>query len=214
MTKLTTLTTSLLSLSLISTARAESESIGSFEMTDSLELAIGGTYLQSAGTATAAGPGSVRELPGPGAGIDLQLGYRRTPNLVLAFYGGAAGIPDGLAQSRAVTWTFGVKAEWHFSPNQPVDPWLGAASGIKLLAIDEAGMSRDAFGFELAKLQAGIDFRVSRSLAVGFSAGISASMYTAQQDALTGRFEALPSKPVSWTLVAGPVARFELDSDL
>jgi hypothetical protein len=178
-------------------------------MSDSLEIAISGVYLQSAGTAMPATADGPRDLPGPGASFELQLGYRRTPNLVLAGYGTLGGISDGYVQRHAAVWTAGIKAEWHFAPALPIDPFVGFGAGVKALWLDNADMSQRAFGVELAKLQAGIDYRVSPSFAIGLSVGLSASTYSAVQNPTTRRFEAIDSTPVSWTLQAGPTARFD-----
>jgi hypothetical protein len=57
----------------------------------------------------------------------------------------------------------GPGVEYHFSPEDGIDPWLGATAGYRLVRLDDT----TAFGFEVARLWLGVDLGAASFLAVG-----------------------------------------------
>jgi outer membrane protein W len=106
----------------------------------------------------------------------LDVGYRVTPNLVVAAYG-QLGI--GLLKKDCTSgtdcsvkdWRFGLAARYHFQPTSNLDPWISAGAGYEIFSIDgsqgSASASVTANGWELVNLQAGVDFQVSRAAYFG-----------------------------------------------
>lgn len=153
--------------------------------------------------------------------IWLDVGYRVTPSLVLAAYG-QLGIglfkddcPSG-ASCSAKDWRFGVAARYHIQPAEKVDPWLSAGVGYEVFSISASagGSSIDlsAKGWELANLQAGIDFQVSRDAYVGPFVSFSLDEITSESGSI-GNLSASTSdfdKSLHEWLLIGVRGRFEL----
>jgi outer membrane protein W len=117
--------------------------------------------------------------------IGLDLGYMVTQHLLVGVYGQyGPGVPGDEEPSDGTNsdTTVGVQAQYHFTTTQRVDPWLGLGIGYEFLhehypsSDDEATL--ELRGFELAKLQAGIDFKISRAFALGPFASCSFGKFT------------------------------------
>src|SRR5262249_41650160 len=125
--------------------------------------------------------------------IWIDVGYRVTPNLILAAYGQLGfgllkeDCPSG-ASCSVKDWRFGVGARYHVQPAEKIDPWLGIGAGYEVLSID-ARMGSNAFsvsgkGWELANLQGGVDFQVSRDAYLGPFVSFSVDMTTSESATL------------------------------
>ena len=116
----------------------------------------------------------VRQVP-----ISLEADYFVLPHLLVGAYGqygfAAGGQDSGDATVRDVS--FGVQAQYHGAAGAALDPWLGLGAGYEILSerSDQAAMV--ARGFELARLQAGLDLRVGPALAFGPFLGLSIDEY-------------------------------------
>lgn len=113
--------------------------------------------------------------------IQLDLGYMVTPNLMLGLYGqysfGMLGkqVSDSCDANQvdcsASGIRVGVQGQYHFSPSEAINPWLGLGIGYEwnTISMSSNGVSADSkySGFEFATLQGGADFRVLPNLGVG-----------------------------------------------
>ena len=176
---------------------------------DALEITVAGAYQQNEGDL--ADSGGQPDVSGPGGGGELSLGYRIMPNLTLGAYGSIAGFSGGAADRDSASLTAGIKADWHFLPAAYVDPWVSLGAGIKGQWIGEREeLDRSVLGVELAKVQLGVDYRVSRSFAIGPVIGASATMSTHENTPMTSGYETIDDKKLSWTFTAGLLGRFDL----
>lgn len=126
--------------------------------------------------------------------IWLDLGYMVTPNIMVGLYAqygllmikdadnpGDPGCPSG-ADCSGSDIRFGVQAQYHLSPGESMNPWFGLGIGYEMASTKaEAGgveATTKYSGLEFANLQAGADFKMGDSLAVGPFVSFSLGQYS------------------------------------
>ncbi len=134
--------------------------------------------------------------------LQLDLGYRVIPWLVLGVYGGyGLGLkhcPDGTSCSVS-QFRLGVAGQYHPLHAQTFDPWLGLGAGYEMLnrATDIGGFKsqQTLSGFEYVNVQIGLDIKAGKVLAVGPFAGFSLGQYSRlhEQDPYSDQTGALAS---------------------
>jgi len=218
MNNLSTVITSLVSTSILlaTTAAALAEPSDALNLrtmpaaSNALELTIGASYAQ--GTGDLGGDMGTMQDVGPGGGVEASIGWRATPNLSIGGYANFVGFGDSDGSSNAVvTASAGLKVDWHFLPAASIDPWVSVGTGVKLLGIENGDDHLALTGFELAKVQVGVDYRVNGHFAIGPVIGASATMFTHRtEDVMSDDALELDDKKVNWTFSAGLVGRFDV----
>jgi hypothetical protein len=174
-----------------------------------LEIAMAATTSMSVGD-IGGDMADAEDLIGTAGEIELHVGHRVTPNLMLGFYGTAQGLSEGSADSDRDIWggTAGLEASFHARPYNKIDPWISVGSGLRGLWIQEPGPGDSVLvGLELARVQLGTDFRVNEDFAVSPVISASASMFGAHKTP-TMDFDEISGKGVTWTFSAGLAGRF------
>jgi hypothetical protein len=158
--------------------------------------------------------GAIEDLAGPGATVEVQLGYRLSPRLSAGLYGTAArfrhgdSIGDG---SRAYGATAGVQAVWHGTTNRSLDPWVSVGAGWRGLWLERTGTQRSSMqGIELVRLQLGIDYRLTARLAVAPVISASLSVFLAESAVMPETFTSIEDKQLNLYGFAGFLGRFDL----
>ena len=187
--------------------RAEADDVA--VKTDALEIAIASVYVQDTGTF-----GSVMADTGnvvvPGAGAELSIGVRLTPNLAIAGYATIAGLPGGSTDTDIGVGSVGVKADWHFQPRSRTDAWISLGAGVKRFWLGgDDRLDSELQGIELAKLQVGVDYRIDSSFAIGPVASASATMFTHERTSAMSDFAAIDDKDISYSVSIGLLGRFD-----
>jgi hypothetical protein len=176
------------------------------------ELVIAGGYTQGAGGAGMIG--NIEDVAGPGGTVELQLGYRLSPRFSAGAYGAVARFRHGDAigdGSRAYGATAGIQAVWHTSETRSVDPWFSVGAGWRGLWIDRVGAAASSMqGIELARLQLGIDYRLSPWLAVAPVISASLSVFLVENAVMPDGFTAVENKRLNLYGFAGVLGRFDL----
>ncbi len=177
---------------------------------NALEIAVASMYSQGTGK-LGGGMQDVEDVAGPGGGIELSVGWRATPNLLIGVYANAAGSGDDTDNEKAaVTAAAGFKADWHFLPTASVDPWISVGAGGKLMAIEDGAKDKGLTGVE-GRIQIGADYRVSPRFAFGPVIGVSAATYTHTYDDVdSDESMEISDKKVHWNFTAGLQGRFDL----
>jgi hypothetical protein len=156
---------------------------------NALEMTLGTVYEQPFGRITQGQ--DLSSDSGGGGGVHLGLGYRLAPEFSLGLYGTGAtfGRTDATdSTTHSYTASAGIEAGWHFMPAQHrVDPWISLGSGWRGYWVNQSAGITAAQGWEIAKLQGGVDFRVDRGLAFGPVVGADITTFFA---------ESTPSSPV------------------
>jgi len=180
---------------------------------NAFELAVATGYSQGGGKLGGSMP-SLEDIAGAGGAIEVDAGYRVTPNLLLGAYGTFSKYATGdLAASNddVLGATAGIQAAWHFRPDRSVDPWVSLGTGWKGLWLDhDQGKATSLQGLELARLQVGADYRVSEDVAISPVIGGSLGMFVSQDSAMTSDYTEITDKKVNFTGFAGLAGRFDL----
>jgi len=176
--------------------------------TDAIEISVAGVYLQNAEDSGTVMNSAVADT---GFGGDISVGVRLTPNLAIAAYASAAGFPRGSALKEAGSGAIGVKIDWHIDPRAPAAPWISLGAGVKELWIGGRDvLDADFVGIELAKFQAGVDYRLTPSFSLGPTVSASATMFTHERTSVMSDFAELDDKAISYSVSAGILGRFDL----
>lgn len=201
-----------------SVALAQSDESSTFDRdvapaSDAIEISVGTGYTQGGGK-TGGDMASLEDLSGAGGAVQLELGYRISPHVALGAYGTFSlhahgdAVPD---TTDVLGATAGVQAAWHFRPARSVDPWVKLGAGWKgLWLVPDTGKNTSLQGLELARLQVGVDYRISREVAIAPVAGGSLGMFISQDSPMTTSYTELDQKKVNFTGFVGLAGTFDI----
>jgi hypothetical protein len=150
-----------------------------------------------------------------GLGVGLNLGYRASPFFSIGWSGQYQEFQPDIALTRGTSVrgvATGFEAGFHTMPFQRIDPFLTAGAGYRVMWIAPAGPNNNVMihGFELAKLQAGIDLRLSRDVAIAPVIGADLNLFVWRNpEGPVGNLE-IGDKRVNTFLFAGALGRFDL----
>jgi len=180
---------------------------------NAFEIAVGTGYTQGGGK-LGGSMGNLEDVSGPGGAVELDLGYRVVPELTVGAYGTFSKYQHGDhidSNTDVLGATAGVQAAWHFRPDASIDPWVRLGTGWKGLWLNpQSGKVTSLQGFELARLQIGADYRVSKDIAIAPVIGGSLSMFVSEDSPMTTDYTEIKDKKVNFTGFAGLSGRFDL----
>jgi hypothetical protein len=183
------------------------------------EIGVSGLYNQGWGNLTdttsplAGVSRRVQDLSGPGGGAEIDLGYRFIPELAAGvFVQGSQYSPDArLATGTNVrSLTAGIQGHWFFMPYRTINPWVGLGTAYRghWMVPDSGGVTQH-HGWQIARLQLGIDMRASREVSVG--PYIAGSVDTFFSEKLPGQDSRTLDQPaVAGFFGAGLQGRFDV----
>jgi outer membrane protein W len=174
------------------------------------EITLGGGYAQGFGD-IGAGKRRVQDLSQAGGEIQLGLGYRINPNLMVGAYGsgGYYSTADYTSGANIYTATAGLQANYHFLPSNDWDPWVGLGAGWRGMWIDHNGTD-SLHGLDLARITAGVDYRVSSEFAVSPYVGAGLTTFLTQKAANQQEFNNVQGPDVNVWIFGGIQGRFDL----
>jgi hypothetical protein len=135
--------------------------------------------------------------------IWIDVGYKFTPNLMVGVYGqyAPAGVKDcySNAECSAYAWRFGAQVQYEFSPEGPIDPWVGLGIGYEIagatITVKDVDVDTgepftqeakyELKGFEFANLQAGFDYKFSPAVGLGPFVSFSLGRYASGEQTVT-----------------------------
>jgi hypothetical protein len=180
---------------------------------NAFEIGVATGYTQGGGK-LGGNMGSLEDVSGPGGAVEVDLGYRIIPQLTLGAYGTFSKYQhgDSIDSSTDVLGaTAGLQGVLHLRPERSVDPWVSLGAGWKGLWLDpSSGKTTSLQGLELARLQLGVDYRVSKDVAIAPVIGGSLSMFISQDSAMTNDLTEITDKKVNFTGFAGLSGRFDI----
>lgn len=152
---------------------------------DAIEIGLG--LGATGGTGTVSDGEALSDTARAGGALEIGLGYRFDPSFLFGVYASygrfaaAPGVPDG-AHVRTVT--AGLEGQWHFLPYSRLDPWIGVGAGYRGISIVPDGRASTGLreGVQVARLRLGVDWRVSRAVALGPVLGVDATVFVARRD--------------------------------
>jgi hypothetical protein len=180
--------------------------------THAVELTIGTGYAQGVGNVGAQHP-TLTDVATAGGAVQLGAGYRLTKNLTLGVYGsgGMFGRGDRVDTSASVyTATAGFEAGWHFRPDQQLDPWVSLGSGWRGYWVSADQGTTALHGIELAKLQVGLDYRLTQGVAISPVLGADLSTFLTESAAGASGYQNVANPNVNAFFFAGVQGRFDI----
>jgi hypothetical protein len=173
------------------------------------EFSINSGYTQGFGNL--AGGRSVGSVADAGFAAGLDYNFRVGPVWAIGLSGQYQEFSTNQLARDARGAAFGVNAQFHMAPYNRVDPWVSLGGGYRMLWDVPAGPGNNTLyhGFEVAKLQLGLDVRASKDVAIGpmIGGGLNYFMWRNPQGAV-GNLE-LADKRISTTVFAGIQGRFD-----
>lgn len=151
------------------------------------------------------------QLSGPGGAVELQLGYRINPTFAVGLYGQFSAFDSGDVNEGDNVFGAGagIMGTAHLRPGRSIDPWVSLSTGWKALWLDhEREKTTSLQGFDLARVQIGVDYRISKGVAITPVIGGSLGMFVGQQTAMTDGYDEISDKKVNFTGFAGLSGRF------
>ena len=132
--------------------------------------------------------------------LQVEAGYKLTPNFTLGLYYSYGFASVHGAQADAICTSgidcsssdqrAGVQALWSFAPGQPIDLWIGAATGWEWFAFKATGggatVKASLNGWEYITVQAGVDFALSKSFAIAPYASYGLGQFSKYSLEVTG----------------------------
>jgi hypothetical protein len=175
-----------------------------------LEVSIGTAYTRGVGSPGGTMHG-LQHLAGNGGALRLEVGWRIDPRWMVGCYqegalfdAGHEGT-DGMTASAA-----GVQAQFHARPFAALDPWVGLGFGWRGIWIDH-GMGTHAMqGLDLARLQVGVDYRVSPRFSVAPVLGVAATELLKEKRPGAGSYSSISDRKVSAFVFAGLSGRMDI----
>jgi outer membrane protein W len=177
---------------------------------NALEITLGAGYAQGFGD-IGAGQRSLTDQTSAGGEITLGVGYRVNPNVMIGLYGSGAKYGTRALTSGADIWTAtaGAQANYHFQPDDQWDPWIGLGSGWRGQWISSTG-TETRHGWDIARLTAGVDYRVSSEFAVSPYIGAGVTTFLSQERVGEQSFSNINSPNANIWLFGGIQGRFDL----
>jgi hypothetical protein len=170
-----------------------------------VELEIAGGFSQGLG-------GLVGDVSGAGGAIEIGGGYRIDPRLMIGVNAIGAKYTHGARDASATSYAaaLGLEVDWHGRPERFIDPWLGVGAGARghWIATDSGRTSR--YGVDLVRLQAGIDYRVARTVALGPVLGFELTTFLTEKTPAQTQFSRVSQPAVTSFVFLGVLARFDI----
>jgi hypothetical protein len=180
---------------------------------NALELSVATGYAQGAGP-IAGGMQHLEDISGPGGAVELAAAYRINPTFAVGAYGSFSTYATGdqiTGDTNVLGATAGIQGIAHLRPERSVDPWVSVGTGWRGLWLDpDQGKRTSLQGLELARLQVGVDYRVSEDIAIAPVVGGSLDLFVSQDSAMTDGYNELQDKKVNFVGFAGLAGRFDL----
>jgi outer membrane protein W len=180
---------------------------------DAVELTIGTGYAQGFGD-VASNHASLKDTSTAGGAVQVGVGYRIIPHLTLGVYGTGAmfGRGDMVGSSANLySATAGVQADWHFLPTgSEWDPWVSLGTGWRGYWVNDDQGTTALHGWEIAKLQVGVDYRISPAISISPVVGADVSTFFTESTPQSGGFASLSSPTANTFVFGGLMGRFDV----
>jgi len=180
---------------------------------NALEIGVATGYTQGVGP-IGGGMQHVEDLSKAGGAVELDAMYRINPTFAVGAYGSFSKYATGdqiSDQSDVLGATAGIQAAAHLRPERSVDPWVSVGTGWRGLWLSpQSGKNTSLQGLELARLQLGVDYRVSEDVAISPVIGGSLNMFVSEDSPMTTKYTEIADKKANFIGFAGLAGRFDL----
>jgi len=180
---------------------------------NALEIGVATGYTQGVGPA-GGGIAHVEDISKAGGAVELDAMYRINPTFAIGAFGSFSKYATGdqiSSQSDVLGATAGIQAAAHLRPERSVDPWVSLGTGWRGLWLSpQSGKNTALQGLELARLQVGVDYRVSKDVAIAPVIGGSLNLFVSEDSPMTTKYTEIADKKVNFIGFAGLAGRFDL----
>jgi len=179
---------------------------------NALEITLGAGYAQGFGD-IGANQRNLTDQSSAGGELQLGVGYRINPNFMVGTYGSGSvhATGDYTTGGNVYTATAGLQTNYHFLPTETWDPWIGVGSGWRALWINHANGGTDTrHGLDIARVTAGVDYRVNSQFALSPYVGAGVTTFLTQELAADRGFSNVSSPKASVWIFGGLQGRFDV----
>jgi hypothetical protein len=175
------------------------------------ELGVDGGYTQGFGRMQS-GRG-VGDVAGAGGTLGVNLGYRIDPRWSVAVNGRYEGFGSGQREPSGTTVrgaSAGIQGTYHTAPWSRLDPYLSFGAGYRALMETPQGKAPTTVthGFELARVELGLDLRASENVSISPVLGADLNMFMWRTGG-GAETASLTDRGVSTFVFAGVKGRFD-----
>jgi hypothetical protein len=176
-----------------------------------LELSAGLGYGQGLGPVGRGVP-TLQQLGNAGGTLQLNAGWRIDPRWEVGVYGEYGLYSSGSRSdsNHAVSAAAGIQGQFHALPAHRTDPWVGLGFGWRGYWGDVDSGKYRLQGLDLVRLQAGVDYRLTPSLAIGPVAGATVSYFLSEKAPGASHYSDTESRKADTFVFAGVGGRFDL----
>jgi hypothetical protein len=181
---------------------------------NTVEVGVAKGYTQGAGP-IGHGMQHVEEFSGAGGALELEAMYRINTTFAAGAYGAFStyGTGDRAVPPAVFGATAGVQAAAHLRPERSVDPWASVGTGWHGLWQAPPSHKDTALqGLEIARVQLGVDYRLTRNVAIAPLIGGSLNMFVEEESPMTTRYVEIPDKKLNISCFVGVAGRFGLSA--
>jgi hypothetical protein len=180
---------------------------------NAFEIGVQGGYTQPFGDLEQGS--DISDVIDAGGEVALELNWRISPRYA---FGGTARfhesvVDDQLGENFDVRGgSANIQGTFHLAPFSVADPYITLGAGYRVLSLVPEG-PLDAtirHGFEFARAQVGLDFRVSRDVALGPNAGVAGNVFLWEDSPTTTGNETIDDPRPNAFVFAGLTGRFDL----
>jgi hypothetical protein len=155
----------------------------------------------------------MKDIATLGGQVELALGYRASKHWLLGAYGSGALYSKhnvGTDTDSTTTGvTGGLQAEYHFRPTYVIDPVVSLGSGFAGLWVNPSDAQvTSLLGWQMAKVNIALDFRLTRTIAVAPVLGGDATLFLTKSGPTTNGFDNFTK--VNYFLFGGLQGRFDI----
>lgn len=175
-----------------------------------LEISVGTGYTRGIGPAGGMMP-ELQHLAGNGGALRLEVGWRIDPRWLVGAYWEGARFAHGHEGTDGMTGgAAGVQAQLHVLPAARLDPWVGLGAGWRGLWLDHGRGTHAMQGLDIARVQVGVDYRVSRGLSVAPTVGVALTELLSEKRPGATSYMDIEDRKVGTFVFAGVTGRMDV----
>lgn len=178
---------------------------------NTLELGVELGYAQGFGP-IAAGLPTLQGISTAGGALKLDAGWRIDPRWMVGAYaeGSLYGSGNVPGSDHATGLAAGLQGQFHVLPFEKYDPWVGVGFGWRGLWADRGNGTQSLQGLDLARVQVGVDYRLTDSFSLAPTVGVSLTQFLSQKPAGGSGFVDTTDRKLNTFVFAGVGGRFDL----
>ena len=175
-----------------------------------VDVSVATGYVRGLGSPGGDMPG-LQHLAGDGGALRVDAGWRIGPHVSAGAYCESAWFAGGHEGTDGMTGAAaGLQGRLHARPLSKVDPWVGLGFGWRGLWLDHGVGTHAMQGLDLARLDVGVDFQVSRGFRLAPTVGVTVTEVLSEKRPGAGGYVDVEERKVSTFVFAGVTGRIDV----